>query len=196
MADTKRASALRQHWIGVVPARVRSDAVSIEEAPFLGKILLQCDAGNRSILDTVGKALGFPLPRMPNTSVQKEFLCLWMSPSSWLFVTEPGEQDTLFETVSGAVKDLDVAVSDMTDAYTTIRIGGPRLPDILAKGCAVDLMAKILEPRAVVRTLMADVPVIFYHEESGAYYDIHVGGFDADYLWTWLIDAAREYTAM
>ena len=196
MAETKRASALRQHWIGVVPARVRSDAVSIEEAPFLGKLLLQCDARDRAAQDTIGQALGFPLPRMPNTSVQKETLCLWMSPSSWLFVTPPGAQETLLETIAGASADLDVAVSDMTDAYTTIRIGGPRLPDILAKGCAVDLMSKMLEPRAVVRTLMADVPVIFYHEESGAYYDIHVGGFDADYLWTWLIEAAREFTAM
>jgi sarcosine oxidase subunit gamma len=195
MAETRRASPLRQHWIGVVPARVRSDALSIEEMPFLGRMLLQADARDRSVIDAVGQALGFPLPRMPNTSAHRGALCLWMSPSSWLFVTEEETRESLAETLEAAVKDLDAAVTDISDSRTTIRLAGPRLLEVISKGCALDLSKKAFEPRAVIRTLIADVPVILYHEESGSYFDVHVDAFDADYLWTWLIEAAREFTA-
>ena len=57
MAEIRHASPLRQHWIGVVPARVRSDAVSVEEMPFLGRVLLQGDGRDRTVIDAVGKAL-------------------------------------------------------------------------------------------------------------------------------------------
>jgi sarcosine oxidase subunit gamma len=195
MAEIRHASPLRQHWIGVVPARVRSDAVSVEEMPFLGRVLLQGDGRDRTVIDAVGKALGFPLPRMPNTSAHKDSLCLWLSPSSWLFVTEDAGRETLVEQLMAAIKDLDAAITDLSDSRTTLRLGGPRLRDVLAKGCALDLGAKAFEPRTVVRTLVADVPVILYHEETGAYIDAHVGAFDADYLWTWLIEAGRDFTS-
>ncbi len=195
MPETRRASPLRQHWIGVVPARVRSDAVSIEEMPYLGRVLLQADGRDRTVVDAVGKALGFPLPRMPNTSVRKDVLCLWMSASSWLFVSEETEREAMVARMTSAVEGVDAAVTDLSDSRTTLRLGGPHLREVLATGCAVDLGPKAFEPRAVIRTLVAGVPVILYHEESGAYIDAHVGAFDADYFWTWVIEAARDFTS-
>ncbi len=196
MPETRRASPLRQHWIGVVPARVRSDAVSIEEMPYLGRVLLQADGRDRTVVDAVGKALGFPLPRMPNTSVRKDVLCLWMSASSWLFVL--GRSRTRGD---GRADDLGRRGTRrrrspiFRTAARRSGSAGPHLREVLAKGCAVDLGAKAFEPRAVIRTLVADVPVILYHEESGAYIDAHVGAFDADYFWTWVIEAARDFTS-
>ena len=195
MPDPKRLSPLRQHWIGVVPARIRSDSVSIEEVPFVGRILLQTDGGDRAALNAIGQELGFPLPRMPNTSVRKNTLCLWLSPSSWMFVTGEDEKAALLENLKRGAKDLDASITDISDSHTTIRLGGAKIQEVLAKGCFLNLTLKAFEPRMVVRTLIADVPVIMFHEESGAFVDIHVGGFDADYLWTWLIEAAREFTA-
>ena len=195
MPDPKRISPLRQHWIGVVPARIRSDSVSIEEMPFLGRVLLQTDGRDRAALDAIGQELGFPLPRMPNTSVRKDALCLWLSPSSWMFVTGENEKTALLDSLKRGTKDLDASVTDISDSRTTIRLGGAKIREVLAKGCFLDLRAKAFEPRMLARTLIADVPVILFHEESSAYFDIHVSGFDADYLWTWLIEAARELTA-
>ena len=194
MLEIKRFSPLRQHWIGVVPARIRSDSVSLEEVPFQGRVLLQADGRDRPLLDRLGQAVGFPFPRMPNTSVRKDALCLWHSPSSWMFVTGEGEQEKLIGLLKAEAKDAPVAITDISDSHTTIRLGGTRIREVLAKGCLIDLRAKSFEPRMVVRTQIAEVPVILFHEESGAYFDIHVGGFDADYLWTWLIEAAREFT--
>lgn len=195
MAETRRASPLRQHWIGVVPARVRSDSVSIEEIPFLARMLLQADTRDRSVIDMIGRSLGFPLPRMANTSARKGPLCLWMSPSSWMFVADEAGQDALRESLTAAVADLDAVVTDFSDCCTTLRLGGPRLGDVLAKGCPLDLGPKAFPPRAVIRTLIAEVPVILYHDDSGTFFDLHVEASDADYLWTWLIEAARDFTA-
>jgi len=196
MTDLKRTSPLRRHWIGVVPARVRSDTLSIEEVPFLGRVLLQADGHDRALLDRLGQAVGHPLPRMPNTSVRKEALCLWLSPSCWLFVTGEGGQGALIDRLTAATPDEHVFLTDIADGRTTIRLGGKYILDVLEKGCAVDLRSPSFEPRMVIRTLLAETPVILFHEETGAYVDIHVSAFDADYLWTWLTDAADQYMAV
>lgn len=193
MAEAKRISALKRHWVGVVPARAKVEGFLLAEVPFLGKLLLQGDPRDKPFSDPVGLALGFPLPRMANTSVKKDVLCLWLSPSSWLMVTEEGRETALLATLAEKTKGQNAAVSDVSDLYTALHLEGAHVRDVLAKGMSIDLHPSAFPPRKAARTLLAGSPVILYHAEDATRFEIYVDSSEADYVWNWLLTAAREH---
>src|SRR5262249_7358971 len=89
-------------------------------------------ADNRSAIEA---AVGTALPA-PNTSPAGRRTALWVGPGRW-FVVEPGRGALAgdLEKAAGG----SAAITDLSHSRTVLRVAGPRVRDVIAQGCAVDL---------------------------------------------------------
>src|SRR3546814_8163491 len=97
-----------------------------------------------------------------------------------------------------ALVGMAATVLDLSDARTVIRLAGFGAPDVLARGCSLDLHPRSFAPGAVAQSTIAKAGVILHQvdgpeREGGPVYDIYVARSFAEYLWLWLADAAAEY---
>ena len=72
-------------------------------------------------------------------------------------------------------------------------LAGPRARDLLRKGTPIDLHPRVFGPGQCVQTAMVAANVILRQLDDAPSYELHVLNSFADYLWTWLEKASREY---
>jgi sarcosine oxidase subunit gamma len=63
----------------------------------------------------------------------------------------------------------------------------------LAHGCSLDIHPRVFGPGQCAQTLLARVPVIIHQRGDEPSFDIYVQRSLAEYLWSWLEDAAQPY---
>ena len=162
--------------------------LAMSERAFLAKITVRGKVAD----DTVRDALGLSLPREPNTaSSGPDHAILWLGPDEWLVVGPPDSEGALSSTLETALPD--AAVIDVTEGYTTIRLGGPLARDVLSMGTPLDLHPRQFAAGAATRTLFARTTIILHKINEDPVFDIHVERSQAEYLWTWLEAASRPY---
>ena len=146
----------------------------------------------------VGRALDLLLPSEPCTSAARDQIsALWLGPDQWL-VTCPGRDvPGLLASLRAALAGVHAAIADVTDGRVAFRVAGPSARDVLAKGCPLDLHARAFPPGRCAQSLLAKASVLIHlvddGPERGPGFDVYVARSFADYLWTWLEDAGREY---
>ncbi|MEV0900841.1 sarcosine oxidase subunit gamma family protein [Actinoplanes sp. NPDC049802] len=107
---------------------------------------------------------------------------LQLGPDEWLTVGPPG----------GATELAGLSVVDVSAQRTTVAVGGSRVLDLLAMGCALDLHPRVFRVGDCAQTTMAHAPVVIWRREAG--YSILVRASFAAHLAEWLLDAAQEFT--
>jgi sarcosine oxidase subunit gamma len=101
------------------------------------------------------------------------------------------------------VREADVAVAstlapafaistELTDAWTRIRISGPATLELLAKGSALDLDAGSFTPGSCAGAPFAQMPTILHRADDRSF-DLYVGRSYALSMLEWLNDAAAEF---
>jgi sarcosine oxidase subunit gamma len=93
---------------------------------------------------------------------------------------------------------LRAAVTEVGESRCCILVSGPRAGDLLAKGCPVDLHPKAFGGAGrSAQTLLAKATVFVHqtadNETAGPSFEVYTTRSFADYLWSWLEDAAQEY---
>jgi sarcosine oxidase subunit gamma len=180
------------------PARLRPRAVRLAERPGRGKIDLRGDPHARGFMAAVGRALDLLLPGEPCTSAARDQLgALWLGPDQWLLTCPAGDVPGLLASLRAALAGVHAAITDVTDGRVAFHLAGPSARDALAKGCPLDLHARAFPPGRCAQSLLAKAPVLIHlvddQPEHGPGFDVYVARSFADYLWTWLEDAGREY---
>ncbi|GGN90164.1 sarcosine oxidase subunit gamma [Actinoplanes lobatus] len=110
----------------------------------------------------------------------KDVNALQLGPDEWLIVGEP------LETPGSSVVDVSAQ-------RTTVAVGGSRVLDLLAMGCAIDLHPRVFRVGDCAQTTVAHAPVIIWRRETEFW--ILVRASFAAHLADWLVDAAQEFTA-
>ena len=87
---------------------------------------------NRAAIEA---AIGTALPA-PNKSAVGRHTALWVGPGRW-FVVAPG-RGTLADELEKAAGG-SLAFTDLSHSRVVLRLSGPKLRDVIAQGCAVDL---------------------------------------------------------
>lgn len=168
--------------------------VTVRERPFLAYINLRGDAGDSEFANAVRNATAVDLPTEPNTvSEGNDCHALWLSPDEWYLVAAAGREQALVEQLERALSGQPFAVNDLTSGLTTIEISGPRVRDVIAKGCTLDLHARAFGPGQCAQTLISHAVVVIRCVDSAPVFEITVRRSFADFLWAWLEDAALEY---
>jgi heterotetrameric sarcosine oxidase gamma subunit len=84
-------------------------------------------------------------------------------------------------------------VSDQSDARLVLRLSGPRVRDVLAKGLAIDLHPKAFKPGDVASTPIASIGVQIDMLDAAPTYQLTAPRSMAGSFWSWLSASAAEF---
>lgn len=176
---------------GAPPAQA---GVALGERAFLGHLDLRGDASDERFVRAAGEVLDVGLPLEPNTAVEgPACVALWLGPDEWLVCTPPDAQLELRERLREALGGLLAALTDVSSGQTVITFAGPNARDVLAKGCPLDLHPRAFAPGRCAQSRIAKSAALIRQVDDSPAFEIVVRRSFADYLWSWLEDAAREY---
>jgi len=131
------------------------------------------------------------LPNAPNRSLDHgSWRALWLRPGGWLLIAEPGSPAPA-ETFASGVAQGECRLTDVSDAWAGISLGGSEARNILAKGTPLDLRPSRFAPGQCARTWCAGFTVLLDCREDAI--DIRIEASMARGLWDWLEDAAQEF---
>ncbi len=176
--------------------------VALAERAHRGIVNLRLDPAEEGAMAACEQALGFALPKQPNTSAGAgDVLALWLGPDEWWVVSpgpDPEAGPSLAATLRAALAEHVCAVTDVSESRTCIRVAGPAARALLQKGCPLDFHPRAFVAGACAQSCLAKATVAFhlFADESaaeGPIFDLYVLRSYAEFLWLWLEDGAREY---
>jgi heterotetrameric sarcosine oxidase gamma subunit len=144
---------------------------------------------NEALARRISDVLGIDVPTTPRVSTGREAALVWAGPAQWLLVAEG--RDLLSRIVGGLAGF--AAVSDQSDARALIRFSGPRVRDVLAKGCPIDLHPRRFGPGDAAVTSIAHMGVQLWQIEDTPSYDLAVARSMAASFWSWFHVSAAEH---
>lgn len=166
--------------------------VRATEQPFLGYINLRGEHENAAFSSAVQEALGVSLPVEPNTFGEaQEITVCWLGPDEWLVITPPDKGGDIAMDLQDALQEHFATVTEVSGGYTTIRLGGERARELLAKGCTLDLHPRAFGAGRCAQTLLAKAPLLLRQIDDVPIFALTVRRSFADYLWHWLEDEAE-----
>lgn len=169
-----------------------SNKLQVQELPFQGHINLRGCLNNKDFVSATERILGLSLEMENNTFVENDFYTLlWYGPDEWLILTRPGEEMALLESLRSALGETFAAVTDVTGGNTVLEISGSSGRDLLSCGSMIDFHPSNFSAGSCVQTLFAKTNVTILHLSKKDVYRMILRRSFADYLGTWIIDAAR-----
>lgn len=172
--------------------RATGGAIAVAEVPFLSQINLRLDPAS-PVADTVGKELGLTLPVEAGTSAcAGDVSVLWLGPNEWLVLGPAGAAEQLTGQLRSAIGTEHASVVDVSAQRTTLLLSGPRVRDLLAQGCSLDLHPSQFPAGRCAQTMLAQAQVILVPLPAGEYQVLVRASF-ARYLADWIFDATLEY---
>lgn len=178
--------------------RLRPRGIRLSERSGLGKIDLRGDPGDRTFMTAVGRCLDMLLPGEANTMASKgDATALWLGPDEWLITCTRSDVPRLAASLREALDGVHAAVTDVSDGRVALRLSGPSVREVLAKGCPLDLHPRAFKAGSVAQSLLAKASVLIHlvedEPQGGPTCDLYVGRSFAHYVFAWLEDAGREY---
>jgi heterotetrameric sarcosine oxidase gamma subunit len=189
-------------------ARARADAGRVDAGGVLseraerGPIVVRGDGASVAFVDAVRAAVGVEPPRTPNTTAGaddpgKGARLLWLAPDEWLLVVGRAAAAGALAALGRALAGEHAAAVDAGDGRAAIGLAGRHAREVLMKGCPLDVDPRAFPVGACAGSTLARAQVVLDHLRTDSLgfpvYDIYVHRSFAEYLWTWLGDAASEY---
>ncbi len=118
------------------------------------------------VLKALAARRGLSLPAVGWLATARATLVLSVRPERWLLLSEPapaGETLTSWREACGGF----AAVIELSSALTALHLTGPAAPEVLARGCRLDLHASACAPGSAAATTMAQVPVVLARPAGG-----------------------------
>ncbi len=162
--------------------------VTVREWMPEGVASLAVRRGQEAVLPAMLGGLGLTLPNRPGWTEGGGLNAVWAGPGRWLVFGGPDVVALL-----GARVGSIAAITDQTDARVLLRVSGPRVRDMLAKGIAIDLHPRTFGPRDAASTTVAHIVVHFWQLDDAPSYDLAAPRGFAGSLVEWLVAAAAEY---
>ena len=163
----------------------------VTETPFLGQFSLRLDPAG-PVADAVQRMLGCLLPAPCTETRSPHSEVLWLGPDEFLVLTPADAQSDLPQLLREAIGEEFASVIDVSAQRTTLRLDGPLVHEVLARGCSLDFDPRVSPVGTCVQTLIAQTGVIL-RVLGPATISLLVRQSFAAYLADWLIDACAEY---
>ena len=168
--------------------------IELSERPYIGKVNVRGNPDDTAFTIAVEKVLGGPLPLVPNTTTSnEEYTVFWLGPNEWLIHCEPDMQTDLVTALRQSLKGQHIAINDVSDYYLVIRITGAKALEVLSKGTPFDVHSSVFKPGACAQTCFGHASILLHYVDEN-FVDLQVRWSFAEYVWTYLVDGAVEYT--
>jgi sarcosine oxidase subunit gamma len=168
--------------------RVFSDTLRLTVLPTRTVIQLRLATHTPKAVGTL-KIAGRPAPQTMNTWSGDDPVICRIAPDTWLLLSSLHQAADLLDAVRRACARKSSAITDLSDAYVTIALDGPRAVDVLARGCGIDFAPTVFALDACARTRLAQLPVVV-RRQTHERFECVVDRSAAQYLFDWMQDAA------
>ncbi len=139
-----------------------------------------------------GRACGEPLPRFGSARIDSPTLALCVRPSRWLLVAPRSPSPASPRAVTWrAGCGAQVAVTELSSALAAFIAAGPRLRELLARGCRLDLDPEVFPAGSAAASVMVQVPVVLAALPRGML--LLTPASTAQHFAEWLEAAARPF---
>jgi methylglutamate dehydrogenase subunit D len=188
--------ASRSPWANIAEAgrigATGSAGVTALTLEGLGLATLIAAPGTTGLERAVKQLIDIELPQTPLAALSSTHGVIWTGPGKWLLLARQREGfSKLLSSLSA-----DAAVADQSHACAALRLSGPRVREVLAKGSMVDLHPSSFPVQAIALTSFAHIGVQIWRAEDGpdgAVFEILVARSLAGSFWSWFIASAAEY---
>jgi heterotetrameric sarcosine oxidase gamma subunit len=197
MAETARSWAPRSAWAGIAQAGrigvAEPAGVTATLLDGFGLATLIAAPGGATVLSqAIEGRLGIALPSTPKIVSGTSHDAIWSGPDQWLLRANAREGfGGLLEVLSA-----QAAVSDQSDARAALRLSGPHVRNVLAKGVMLDLHPAAF---AVGDTALTSIAYIGVHlwrladGPDGSVFEIMVARSMVGSFWSWFAASAAEF---
>lgn len=168
--------------------RVFSDTLRLTVLPARTVIQLRLASQAPKGIGTL-KVAGRPVPQAMNTWSGDDPVICRIAPDTWLLLSALHEAADLLDAVRTACRKKPCAITDLSDAYVTLALDGPRAALVLAGGCGIDFAPSAFGPDACARTRLAQLAVVV-RRVTPERFECVVDRSAAQYLFDWMQDAA------
>jgi sarcosine oxidase subunit gamma len=197
MAETASSWAPRSAWAGIAQAgRIGVAGPAGVTATLLDGFglatLIAAPGGTAALSQVVEGWLRIALPTTPKVISGAAHDVIWSGPDQWLLraATRDGFGD-LLEALSA-----QAAVSDQSDARAALRLSGPHVRDVLAKGVMLDLHPAAFAVGDTALTSIAHIGVHLWRLADGldgSVFEIMVARSMVGSFWSWFAASAAEF---
>lgn len=175
---------------------LRPAGIRVRERSTLALATVMVRKGRRADLASrLSDAFGGALPEAGRRTEAGHMALVSTGPGAWLACREHGGyafSESLAETLSGLA-----SVTDQSDAFAVLRLSGPRVKAVLAKGVFLDLADEAFPHGHAAATQCGHVGVTLWRlasEEAGdPVYEVAMFRSYAESFWHWLSLNAAEY---
>lgn len=197
MAETARSWAPRSAWAGITQAGQIGGAgtagVTATLLEGFGLATLIAVPGEAAALSqAVEGRLGIALPTTPKIVPGASHDAIWSGPDQWLLRAAARDGfGSLMEAFSA-----QAAVSDQSDARAALRLSGPHVRDVLAKGVMLDLHHAAFAVGDTALTSIAHIGVHLWRladGPDGSVFEIMVARSMVGSFWSWFAASAAEF---
>ena len=193
MVNWQRQSALQDFQANEKAAFIQEDGLCLRELPFSGKLILQVNGNREAIQSAVARAMGQNLPLVPNTSTASKNSILWMKPSKWMILSEPGAIPQIRQKLESVLTGFHFMISDVSDSRTGIEVSGVHARTLMNRICALDLDVGSFPAGQCAQTLLVRIPLLLHKLDEKPTFHLYVDRSVARYAWDWISDAAQEF---
>lgn len=167
--------------------------ISISERVGLGLATVAARKGQtRALQDRVREAYGVDLPHNSRVIAGPEVSFIGSGPGQWLAVSEHLANEALARDLAERLKGL-ASVSEQSGGRAVLRISGPRVPDVLAKGLPIDLDPRAFPLGSAATSVISLMGVQLWQVDDTRTYDIAVFRSLSASFWRWLTASAGEF---
>ena len=160
-----------------------------------GFLNVRLDPRCAQAVEATARVVGQPLPLAANTFTTGEHHVCWLGPDEWLIVTGRQRAAGLGRDLTEALTGLHTAVNDISGGHVALRVSGVDARTVLAKGCTLDLHPSAFAPPQCSQTGLGKATVLLSVLDGAPTYAIIVRRSFSDYLYRWLVHAARAHGA-
>lgn len=192
MSDLKSLSALDGVLIAGRTGRPDGAAgITATARANLGLATLEVRKGQGAELQAaVQTAYGAALPEGPNIAGGGDLRFIGVGPGQWFAVSETLQNETLADDLASKLKGL-ASVTDHSSGRAVLRLEGPDVRAVLAKGVAIDLDRRAFADGAAAVTTIGHMGVLLWRD--GEAFDLAVFRSVAGSFCAWLEAAAAEF---
>jgi heterotetrameric sarcosine oxidase gamma subunit len=145
-----------------------------------------------ALVRRVRGVFGFEPPLEPRHIGGDEVAFAWTGPAQWLAIGAGVQGDALVTRLRAELSGL-ASISDQTDGRVVIRLRGPDVRSLLAKGLPIDLHPRAFAPGHAGVTVLGQVGLHIWQVDAQPTYDLAVPTSYAAYVWRWIVEAAAQF---
>ncbi|GGD10623.1 sarcosine oxidase subunit gamma [Aureimonas glaciei] len=166
--------------------------VTVAERHPLGLATVTLRRGAEAALpDRLSETFGMALPTGPKISGADGLSLVGTGPRSWLAIGAGG--DPHFAATLGTALAGVASVCDQSSGYGVLRLSGPAVRALLAKGVPLDLDPSAFSPGDSAVTLAGHVGIVLWQVDDTPTYDVAVFRSYAADFWAWLTTGSAEF---